>query len=73
MSYTLVQKPVGPQIQKNVVAWFWVLSSSVSYQRCLVSCMNELSTNLGTVFLARLVVGNLSEVVLPILKVHTRQ
>lgn len=37
--------------------------------RCLVSCMNELSTNLGTVFLARLAVGNLSEVLLPILKV----
>lgn len=31
--------------------------------------MNELSTNLGTVFLARLAVGNLSEVLIPILKV----
>ncbi|CAM9511241.1 unnamed protein product [Hapterophycus canaliculatus] len=35
---------------------------------CLGSCMSELSTNLGTVFLARLAVGNLAEVVLPILK-----
>ncbi|CAM9104726.1 unnamed protein product [Ectocarpus sp. 13 AM-2016] len=40
---------------------------------CLVSCMNELSTNLSTVFLARLAVGNLSEVVLPILKARRRQ
>lgn len=32
--------------------------------------MNELSTNLGTVFLMRLACGNLAEVVLPILKVH---
>ncbi|CAB1106693.1 unnamed protein product [Ectocarpus sp. CCAP 1310/34] len=40
---------------------------------CLVSCMNELSTNLSTVFLARLAVGNLSEVILPILKARRRQ
>lgn len=31
--------------------------------------MEELSTNLGTVFLARLAVGNVAEVILPILKV----
>lgn len=36
------------------------------------SCMNELSTNLGTVFLARLVVGNVGEVLLPIIKVWSR-
>lgn len=34
--------------------------------------MNELSTNLGTVFLARLVVGNLGEVAMPIIQVYTR-
>lgn len=40
--------------------------------RCLVSCMNELSSNLSTVFLVRLAYGNVSEVVVPILKVSTR-
>ncbi|CAM9468938.1 unnamed protein product [Pylaiella littoralis] len=42
-------------------------------QPCLVSCMNELSTNLGTVFLVRLACGNLSEVVSPILKERRKQ
>lgn len=34
--------------------------------------MNELSTNLGTVFLMRLACGNLVEVAIPILKVNTK-
>lgn len=46
-----------------------LIISSVFYRRCLVSCMDELSTNLGTVFLVRLAYGNVSEVVFPILKV----
>ncbi|CAM9168269.1 unnamed protein product [Sphacelaria rigidula] len=40
---------------------------------CPVSCMDELSTNLGTVFLTRLVVGNIAEVAIPILKTRKRQ
>ena len=38
-------------------------------RRCLALCMDELGTNLGTVFLTRLATGNITEVALSILGV----
>ncbi|CAM9434451.1 unnamed protein product [Discosporangium mesarthrocarpum] len=42
-------------------------------QKCLVSCMSELSTNMGSLFLARLAIGNIGEVVLPVLKARKKE
>ncbi|CAM9680880.1 unnamed protein product [Chrysoparadoxa australica] len=35
---------------------------------CIGTCMGELATNLGTIFLTRLAVGNLTEIGIPLLK-----
>ena len=36
-----------------------------SMDACLISCMNELQTSLGTIFMTRLVVGSITAVVVP--------
>ncbi|KAG5190771.1 calcium-activated chloride channel-domain-containing protein [Tribonema minus] len=41
--------------------------------KCVDTCMNELATNLGAIFLTRLAVGNLTQVLLPLLKARALQ
>ena len=39
---------------------------------CIGSCMHELQANLGTIFLARLAIGNLTEVGIPSVKSYLK-
>jgi hypothetical protein len=42
-------------------------------ESCIRSCMSELSTNLGTIFLTRLAMGNVVEVVVPLVKGRAKE
>ncbi|CAN0037026.1 unnamed protein product, partial [Phaeothamnion confervicola] len=71
----LIAKTFLFQFVNSYASLFYIafIKTSVGAGECLVTCMSELSTNLGTIFLTRLVVGNLTEVLVPVMAARSKE